>query len=67
MTKGMNWRRCGFQLRVRGRGSVSLSDEAEYLSRDRAARWLEKRLNNQKPRMPVPATVASSSAIPPWE
>jgi len=63
MAKGMNWRRCGYQVRARDRGSISLSDENDRLDNDRAARWLNARL---KPRVQRPAT-APSSATAPWE
>jgi hypothetical protein len=81
MSKGMNWRRCGYELRARRGGSISLADEREWLDRDRAARWLNR--HSMRPnetggarrrfvgsargsQVMVPAT-APSSAIPPWE
>jgi hypothetical protein len=51
MTGKINWRRSGYQTRIRGQGSINLSDERDRLDNDRAARWLNKRLNS-KPRAP---------------
>jgi len=41
----MNWRRCGYQTRIRDRGALNLSDEREWRANDRASRWLDARLN----------------------
>jgi hypothetical protein len=47
-----------------GRIRINIPDECEWLDRDRASRWLAKRLGDPKPR---PATVASSSISAPWK
>jgi hypothetical protein len=64
MSKQMNWWRAGRHTAVRRSGSVSIIDEAEYLGRDRAAKWIEARLN-PKPRPPQRPATAPSSAVPP--
>jgi hypothetical protein len=64
----MNWRRNSYQLHARRGGSISLADEAEYLSGDRAAKWLDRHQARRPPRfrqsVMVPATAPSSAAPP---
>jgi hypothetical protein len=39
----MDWRRVGFENRMRDHGAVSVSDEKKVrFDRDRAARWLDR-------------------------
>jgi hypothetical protein len=64
---GMNWRRSAYQISMRSRGSISLTDGRDRLKDDRAARWLNKRLGDPKQRTPEPATVAPSSIPAPRE
>jgi hypothetical protein len=62
----INWWRSGRQTSMGRRGAINILGEAEYLGRDRAAKWIEARLS-PKPRRPQRPATVSSSCRPPWK
>jgi hypothetical protein len=57
MSRRLNWERANLNKKAK----LSLSDEREFMERDRAARWLE----HQKPRRQARLTKAAQSRVAP--
>jgi|SRR6516165_7070447 hypothetical protein len=57
MSRRLNWERANLNKKAK----QSLSDEREFMERDRAARWLE----HQEQRRQVTLTKAAQSRVPP--